>query len=70
MKSLALLLVGAAIGAAAVALFTTPQGAQLRARIRSYLADRGLVEQDEIDELVELIATEIETKNTANKAEK
>ena len=62
MKGLLLFLLGAAVGSAAVALFTTPQGEELRIRIREFLREKGLIERDNVDELVEMIATEIENK--------
>lgn len=65
MKSLTMLLIGAAIGAAAVALFTTDQGTELRLRIKNYLTRKGLLAENDVDELVEMIATEIEAKQNA-----
>lgn len=66
MKSLTMLLIGAAIGAAALALFTTDKGAELRLRIRNYLTRKGLLAENDVDELVEMIATEIEAKKTTH----
>lgn len=60
MKKLALFLGGALVGAAAVALFTPEKGEDLRYRIKMLLMKRGLVEPDNVNEFVELIASEIE----------
>lgn len=63
MKGLATFLLGAAIGAAATALFTPVTGEELRARIRVILQKKGIIAADEIDDLVEMIATQVEEKN-------
>ncbi len=60
MKKLAIFLGGAIVGAAAAALFTPEKGEDLRYRIKMLLMKRGLVEPDNINEFVELIASEIE----------
>ncbi|MDE6121029.1 MAG: hypothetical protein K2F63_04495 [Muribaculaceae bacterium] len=62
MKGLLTFVFGAALGAAATALLTPVTGAELRARIRIYLQKRGLIETDDIDDLVEMIAAEVENK--------
>ncbi len=63
MKGFATFLLGAAIGAAATALFTPVTGEELRARIRVILQKKGIIAADEIDDLVEMIATQVEEKN-------
>lgn len=60
MKGLALFLVGAVAGAVATALYTPVSGTELRARIRVQLQKRGIIAADEIDELVEYIANQVE----------
>lgn len=62
MKGFATFLLGAAIGAAATALFTPVTGEELRARIRVILQKKGIIAADEIDDLVEMIATQVEEK--------
>ncbi len=60
MKGFLTFLAGAAIGAAATALFTPVTGEELRARIRIILQKKGIIAADDIDELVEMIATQVE----------
>lgn len=60
MKGLFLFLAGAAAGAIATALLTPVTGEELRARIKIQLQKRGIIAADEIDELVEMIANEVE----------
>ncbi len=60
MKGLMTFLVGAAVGAAATALLTTTTGEELRERIRLILQKKGIIAADDVDELVELIASEVE----------
>ncbi|MBD5220421.1 MAG: YtxH domain-containing protein [Muribaculaceae bacterium] len=62
MKGLLTFVFGAAVGAAATALLTPVTGAELRARIRIYLEKKGIVATDEIDDLVEMIASEVENQ--------
>lgn len=62
MKGLLTFVFGAALGAAAVALLTPVTGPELRARIRVYLEKKGIVAADEIDDLVEMIAAEVENQ--------
>lgn len=62
MKGFAAFLLGAAVGAVAVALLTPTTGQELRERIRIILQKRGIVPVDSIDELVEMIASEVEEK--------
>ena len=51
---------GAAVGALATALLTPVTGEELRARIKIQLQKRGIIAADEIDELVEMIASQVE----------
>lgn len=60
MKGLMTFLVGAAVGAAATALLTPTTGEELRERIRLILQKKGIIAADDVDELVELIASEVE----------
>lgn len=60
MKGLLTFLSGAAIGAAAAALLTPVTGEELRARIKVLLQKKGIIAADDIDELVEMIAANIE----------
>lgn len=60
MKGLLTFLAGAAIGAAATALLTPVTGEELRARIKVLLQKKGIIAADDIDELVEMIAANIE----------
>lgn len=60
MKGFLTFLAGAAIGAAATALFTPVTGEELRSRIRIILQKKGIIAADDIDELVEMIATQVE----------
>lgn len=49
------------MGAAAGALLTPISGPELRARIRIQLQKRGVIATDNLDELVEMIAAEVES---------
>ena len=60
MKGSMTFLVGAAVGAAATALLTPTTGEELRERIRLILQKKGIIAADDVDELVELIASEVE----------
>ena len=60
MKGLLTFLSGAAIGTAAAALLTPVTGEELRARIKVLLQKKGISAADDIDELVEMIAANIE----------
>ncbi len=60
MKGLFTFVLGAAIGAAATALFTPVTGEELRARIRVILQKKGIIAADDIDEFV---ATQVEDKH-------
>lgn len=62
MKDLMTFLLGAAVGAVITALYTPYTGEELRARIRTQLQKRGIIEADRIDELVEMIAAEVEAE--------
>ncbi|MBO4978622.1 MAG: YtxH domain-containing protein [Muribaculaceae bacterium] len=60
MKGLLTFLAGAAVGAVATALLTPTTGEDLRARIKVILQRKGLIAADDMDDLVEMIATEVE----------
>lgn len=60
MSGFAKFLAGAIIGGAAVALFTPTTGEELRRRIKDILREKGLLPDDDIDEVVEMIAAEIQ----------
>ena len=62
MKGLMTFILGAAIGAAATALFTPVTGEELRARIKVILQKKGIIAADDIDELVDMIAAQVEEK--------
>ena len=61
MKGLATFLAGAAVGAVVAALLTPTTGEDLRARIKMILQKKGIIAADDIDELVDLIASEVES---------
>lgn len=60
MKGLVSFVGGALIGAAATALFTTPQGNDLRKRIKAILIEKGIIAEDNLDEVVDLIVAEVQ----------
>ncbi|MDE6206991.1 MAG: YtxH domain-containing protein [Muribaculaceae bacterium] len=60
MKGFMTFLLGAAVGAATAALLTPTTGEELRERIKLILQKKGIIAVDDIDELVEMIATEVE----------
>lgn len=60
MKGLLTFVFGVAVGAAAAAILTPVSGPELRARIRIQLQKRGIIATDNLDELVEMIAAEVE----------
>lgn len=62
MKDLTLFLGGALLGAAAVALFTPETGEELRQRIKVLLQKKGLIQSDNVDDFVEMLAAQIEEK--------
>ena len=51
---------GAAVGAAVTALLTPTTGDELRERIKLILQKKGIIAADDVDELVEMIASEVE----------
>ena len=61
MKGLATFLAGAAVGAVVAALLSPTTGEDLRARIKMMLQKKGIIAADDIDELVDLIASEVES---------
>ncbi len=63
MKGLLTFLAGAAVGAAVAALYTPTTGDELRARIKLILQKKGIIAADDIDELVDMIATQVEDKH-------
>lgn len=62
MKYLYAFLGGAIVGAAASILFAPEKGEDLREDIKSILRKHGLLKGSEMDELVEQIATQIESE--------
>ena len=68
MKGLSTFLLGAAVGAAAAALLTPTPGEELRARIKAILQKHGIIAADDIDELVDMIACQVEDSSKAKKA--
>lgn len=60
MKGLMTFILGAAVGAAATALLTPTTGDELRERIKLILQKKGIIAADDVDELVEMIASEVE----------
>ena len=60
MKGLFTFLFGAVVGAATAALLTPTTGEELRDRIKIILQKKGIIAADDIDELVEMIASEVE----------
>lgn len=62
MKYLYAFLGGAIVGAAASILFAPEKGEDLRNEIKSILRKHGLLKGSEMDELVEQIATQIESE--------
>lgn len=61
MKGLITFMAGAVVGAVAAALLTPITGEELRARIKIQLQKRGIIATDEVDELVEMIANQVES---------
>lgn len=55
-------LAGVVVGGAAVALLTPTTGDELRARIKDTLRRKGLIADEKIDEVAEMIAAELEEK--------
>lgn len=60
MKGLLTFMAGAAVGAALAALYTPTTGDELRARIKVILQRKGIIAANDIDELVDMIATQVE----------
>lgn len=60
MKGLMTFLAGAAVGAVATALLTPTTGEDLRERIKVLLRKHGIIGSQNIDELVDMIAAEVE----------
>ena len=55
-------LAGVAVGAVSTALLTPESGEDLRYRIKTILQKKGIIAKDQVDELVDIIAGEIEDK--------
>ena len=55
-------LAGVVVGGATVALLTPTTGEDLRARIKETLRRKGLIADEKLDEVVEMIAAELEEK--------
>lgn len=53
---------GVVVGGAAVALLTPTTGEDLRRRILDELKRRGLIKDTDVDEVIEMIAAEIQDK--------
>lgn len=53
---------GVVVGGAAVALLTPTTGEELRQRIKDELKRRGLIKDTDVDEVIEMIAAEIQDK--------
>lgn len=53
---------GVVVGGAAVALLTPTTGEDLRRRILDELKSRGLIKDTDVDDVVEMIAAEIQDK--------
>ena len=53
---------GVVVGGAAVALLTPTTGEELRQRIKDELKRRGLIKDTDVDDVVEMIAAEIQDK--------
>lgn len=60
MKGLLLFLTGAAVGAATTALVTTEKGEEVRRRIKEMLVKKGIIADDQVEDFVEMIASQIE----------
>ncbi len=63
MKGFFTFLAGALVGAAATALFTPTTGEELRDRIRVLLRKHGIIGSENLDELVDMIAAEMEEES-------
>ena len=62
MNGFAKFLLGAIVGGVAVALLTPTSGEELRARIKEVLKRKGLVADKQLEDVVEMIAAEINEK--------
>ncbi len=62
MSGFAKFLAGVIVGGAAVALLTPTTGEELRARIKETLRRKGLIADEQLDEVVEMIAAELSEK--------
>lgn len=60
MKGLVTFVGGALVGAAVTALFTTPKGDELRKRIKAILVEKGIIADNDLDEVVDLIVAEVQ----------
>ena len=60
MKGFMTFVLGAAVGAAVTALLTPTTGDELRERIKLILQKKGIIAADDVEELVEMIASEVE----------
>lgn len=63
MKHVATFIGGALVGAAIAALLTPERGEDLRYRIKTILMKHGIIPADNVNEFVEMIATEIEDQS-------
>lgn len=66
MRGFITFMAGALAGALATALLTPVSGDELRARIKIQLQKRGIIAADEIDELVDMIASQVENGDKKN----
>jgi gas vesicle protein len=62
MNGFAKFLAGVIVGGAAVALLTPTSGEDLRARIKEILKRKGLLADQKLEDVVEMIAAEIDEK--------
>ena len=62
MNGFAKFLAGVIVGGAAVALLTPTSGEDLRARIKEILKRKGLLADQKLEHVVEMIAAEIDEK--------
>ncbi len=62
MNGFAKFLAGVIVGGAAVALLTPTSGEDLRARIKEILKRKGLLAGQKLEDVVEMIAAEIDEK--------
>lgn len=62
MNGLLKFIAGAAVGAAAVALLTPVTGQELQRQIKEILRRKGLIADEQLDDVVEMIAAELNEK--------